>query len=162
MASTNNISLQADPSEFEMPYGKYNGQPLHDIPTQYLRWVYRDWNFALLPELQRAIEAYLGIPADPEIRCGTPEAQAFNPAARRAGPVQLSAHTMQPTGTPDGHPSHGHPTSAARGTPETGLGGLRRAFERARQEALLEFEAEPEIRDLLEETLTKVRKALGI
>jgi hypothetical protein len=42
------------------------------------------------------------------------------------------------------------------------LGGLRRAFERARQEALLEFETEPEIRDLLEETLTKVRKALGI
>ena len=55
MASTNNISLQADPSEFEMPYGKYGGRPLCEIPTQYLRWVYRDWNFALLPELQRTM-----------------------------------------------------------------------------------------------------------
>ena len=32
----------------------------------------------------------------------------------------------------------------------------------ARREALLEFEAEPEIRDLLEETLGNARKALGI
>jgi uncharacterized protein (DUF3820 family) len=140
----NTPSLQiADP---EMPYGKYAGRPLCEVPTQYLRWVYRDWNFSLLPELQRAIEAYLGIPADPEIRCGTPEAQAFNPAARRAGPG-----SQQPVA--DGRPW---------GAPETGLGGLQRAFERARREALLEFEDEPEIRDLLEETLGKVRKALGI
>ena len=145
MASTNNISLQADPSEFEMPYGKHAGRPLCEIPTQYLRWVYRDWNFALLPELQRAIEAYLGIPADPEIRAGTPEAQAFNP----------TTGSRQPT-TPRDALDH------SRSTVETGLGGLRRAFERARREALLEFEAEPEIRELLEETLTKVRNALGI
>ena len=32
MASTNNISLQADPSEFEMPYGKHAGRPLSRFP----------------------------------------------------------------------------------------------------------------------------------
>ena len=53
-------------------------------------------------------------------------------------------------------------TQSPRNGLESGLDGFRRAFERARREALLEFEAEPEIRDLLEETLGKVRNALGI
>ena len=117
MTSTNNISLQADPSEFEMPYGKHGGRPLCEIPTQYLRWVYRDWNFALLPELQRAIEAYLGIPADPEIRAGTPEAQAFNP----------TTGSRQPTTPRDALDQivdrQSRPAWGASGGPSSGLGG---------------------------------------
>ena len=34
-----------DPSEFEMPYGKHAGVPIAEVPTQYLSWVYADWNF---------------------------------------------------------------------------------------------------------------------
>ena len=50
----------------------------------------------------------------------------------------------------------------SRGRTPTGLEAFRQTFYRARHESLAEFRDEPEIRDLLEETLGKVRKALGI
>ena len=56
----------ADPSDFEMPYGKHAGVPVAEVPVQYLRWAYHDCNFTYYPELQRAIERPLGDSTRPE------------------------------------------------------------------------------------------------
>ena len=50
----------ADPSEFEMPYGKHAGVPIAEVPVQYLRWAYHDCNFTYYPELQKAIKRRWG------------------------------------------------------------------------------------------------------
>ena len=60
--SVNNNTLPddiADYSDFAMPFGKYVDQPIADVPSQYLRWMYAKCSFLYYPELQRAIEARL-------------------------------------------------------------------------------------------------------
>jgi hypothetical protein len=145
MSFDNNTSAEViDP---EMPYGKHAGTPLSGVPTQYLRWMYADWNFRYYPELQRAVERRLGLPPDPSIRTGVVK----DPAGKPAGGPNLPY-----SGRPNGY------SPGAGCTRETGLDAFRRAFDRARREALAEFEAEPEIAGLLADTLDKVRTALGI
>ena len=131
-----------------MPFGKHAGKPLSEVPPQYLRWAYYDCNFTLYPELQRAIEQRLGLPAGPSIRTGAGLYAKY-----------LNGDTQGPelhSGT------RGPGAGISRGRTPTGLEAFRQAFDRARHESLAEFRDEPEIRDLLEETLGKVRKALGI
>ena len=137
----------ADPSEFEMPYGKHAGVPIAVVPVQYLRWAYHDCNFTYYPELQRAIERRLGIPPDPSIRVGVVKDSGGKPAG---GP------NLPQAGRPNGH------SPGASRAPETGVDAFRRAFTRARREALAEYEDEPEIAQLLEDVLERVRQALGV
>ena len=135
-------------ADIEMPFGKHAVKPLSEVPPQYLRWAYYDCNFTLYPELQRTIEQRLGLPADPSIRTGAGLYAKY-----------LNGDTQGPelhSGT------RGPGAGISRGRTPTGLEAFRQAFDRARHESLAEFRDEPEIRDLLEETLGKVRKALGI
>lgn len=134
---------QYDPSEFEMPYGRHAGIPVSEVPTQYLRWMYMDWNFRYYPKLQRAIERRLGLTPDPQIRMGTTK-----PPPQGSSRGQFGAK--------------GSPNGGYRGTAMTGLDGFRAAFDRTRNAALAEYQDEPEIRDLLEDVLGRVRTALGI
>jgi hypothetical protein len=46
-----------------MPFGRYRGQPLHNIPTGYLGWALKSVA-NLQPDLRRAIKACLGTQAD--------------------------------------------------------------------------------------------------
>lgn len=146
--SVNNNTLPddiADYSDFEMPFGKHSGDPITEVPPQYLRWMYNTCNFQYYPELQRAIEHRLKIPADPHIRLGT--AAAAQPPAQ----TQPSTKVDQ---------TNGHVARTAR--PETGIDGFRKAFDRCRREALMEYQDEPEITQLLEGVLARVQHALGI
>jgi uncharacterized protein (DUF3820 family) len=150
MSNSFNTSQQVgDPSAFHLPYGRYVGQQLSDVPAQYLRYMYANHNFTLNPELQRAIEAYLQLPPDPNIRPGSPAAQTY---------AQTAANP--PSGRPAG--PRGGSNGGYRSLPETGLDGFRKAFERAKREVLLGFQDDPEIAELLEETLGRVRRSLGI
>jgi hypothetical protein len=133
-----------DYSDFEMPFGKHSGTPITEVPPQYLRWMYANCSFVYFPELQRAIEARLGLPPD-NIRTG-PAAAAQPPA--QTPPIARVGQT------------NGHVARTAR--PETGLDGLRRALDRCRREALLEYQDEPEISQLLEGVFARVQAALGI
>lgn len=44
-----------------MPFGKYAGEPIEDVPTEYLEWACETWNFAtsdrkaLLAEMEAQI-----------------------------------------------------------------------------------------------------------
>jgi uncharacterized protein (DUF3820 family) len=150
MASNFNTSPQtSNPSEFLMPYGQYGGQQLSEVPPQYLRWMYRDWNFETFPELQRALEAFLVLPPDPNIRLGSPAAQAFAKGGVNPAP-------SRPVGPKSG------PNGGYGRAPQTGLDGFRQAFERAKREALLQFEDDPDLMVWVEELYTKMRRALGI
>ena len=133
-----------DYSDFAMPFGKYVDQPIADVPSQYLRWMYAKCSFLYYPELQRAIEARLGLPPDPVIRLGPP------PAAD-AGQSPPVAKVGQ---------SNGHVARVAR--PESGLDGFRRAFDRCRREALMEFSDDPDLLELVEGLFDRVQRALGI
>jgi uncharacterized protein (DUF3820 family) len=135
----------ADYSDFEMPFGKHSGDPITEVPPQYLRWMYNTCNFQYYPELQRAIEHRLKIPADPHIRLGT--------AAAAQPPAQTQPSTK--VGQMNGH-------VARTAWPETGIDGFRKAFDRCRREALMEYQDEPEITQLLEDVLARVQHALGI
>lgn len=46
-----------DPGKFIMPFGKYKGEYLEDIPEDYLQWAYE--NLDLRPDLEQAMEAVL-------------------------------------------------------------------------------------------------------
>ena len=102
--------------------------------------------FTYYPELQRAIERRLGIPPDPSIRVGVVKDSGGKPAG---GP------NLPQAGRPNGH------SPGASRAPETGVDAFRRAFTRSRREALAEYEDEPEIAQLLEDVLERVRTALG-
>src|SRR5512135_3575212 len=127
-----------------MPFGKYVDQPIADVPSQYLRWMYAKCSFLYYPELQRAIEARLGLPPDPVIRLGPPPAAD----AGQSSPVANHGQT------------NGHVARTAR--PESGIDGFRKAFDRCRREALMEYQDEPEITQLLDDVLARVQHALGI
>lgn len=133
-----------DYSDFAMPFGKYVDQPIAEAPAQYLRWMYAKCSFLYYPELQRAIEARLGLPPDPVIRLGPP------PAAD-AGQSPPVAQVGQ---------SNGHVARTAR--PESGLDGFRRALDRCRREALMEFSDDPDLLELVEDLFVRVQRALGI
>lgn len=141
----NTTTPVSDPSEFEMPYGKHAGKPISDVPTQYLRWMYRDCNFTLFPELQRALEQYLGLPPDPGIRVGVTRPESVREAQNgaKSGP-------------------NGGTGGLTRRTPQTGLDGFRAAFERAKREVLIEYQDSAELYDMLDDMFDRVRKALGI
>ncbi len=131
MSSSFNTS--SNPSEFTLPYGQYGGQQLSQVPPQYLRWMYRDWDFTLNPELQRALEAFLGLPPDPNIRLGSPAAQAYVRGDRPEQP------TSRPVGLKSG------PNGEYGRAPQTGLDGFRAALDRCRREALTEFNDDPDL-----------------
>jgi hypothetical protein len=62
-----------------MPFGKYKGELIEDIPTDYLRWLFRECN--LRPPLRYAVERELAIRrAD----------AASNPPAAQAAPAWAS------------------------------------------------------------------------
>ena len=130
-----------------MPFGKHAGKPLSEVPPQYLRWAYYDCNFTLYPELQRNRAAARA--------AGRPQHQDRGRPVRQV-PERRYARPRAPLGTREPR------RRISRGRTPTGLEAFRQAFDRARHESLAEFRDEPEIRDLLEETLGKVRKALGI
>jgi uncharacterized protein (DUF3820 family) len=46
-----------------MPFGRYGGTPLQDVPKQYLRWLLRQGN--IRPDLRIAIKRQLGIAVAP-------------------------------------------------------------------------------------------------
>ena len=145
--SVNNNTLPddiADYSDFAMPFGKYVDQPIADVPSQYLRWMYAKCSFLYYPELQRAIEARLGLPPDPIIRLGPP------PAADAGQSPPVAKHSQ----------TNGRVARVAR--PESGLDGFRRAFDRCRREALMEFPDDPDLLELVEGLFDRVRRALGI
>jgi hypothetical protein len=122
-----------------IPFGKHAGVAVADAPLQYLAWAYSAWTFTIYPELQRAIESRLGLPPDPQIRTGPA------PAARVA---QSNGHTER--------------TVARTARPESGLDGFRRALDRCRREALLEFADDPDLSELVEDLFARVQRALGI
>ena len=136
-----------------MSYGQYAGQQLFSIPTQYLRYVYANHAFTYNPELQRALEQYLGLPVDPQIRVGNTEAQAWT--ARGATGGANGAGEAPKAATPRG-------LVESRRVPQTGLDGFRAAFERVRREVVAEFSDDQDLVELMEETLGRVRRGLGI
>ena len=145
MTFDNNTTLEvADPAEFPLPFGKYAGKSLCEVPSAYLRWMYRDWDFSLHPELQKSLEAYLGLPADPVIRVGNQAAQAF---------AQSRTSQSRPQSTRVNHHQNGH---------QTGLDGFRAALDRVRREAVAEFADEPELTELVGDLFSRARRALGI
>src|SRR5512135_3398263 len=101
----------ADYSDFEMPFGKHSGDPITEVPPQYLRWMYANCNFTYFPELQRAIESRLGLPPDPAIR--TPTELEAQP------PPQPPPRSRGETQVPRIGQSNGHPAR-----PETGIDGF--------------------------------------
>lgn len=68
-----------------MPFGKYKGVSLSEIPAGYLTWTLGLPN--LYPETRAAIEAYLGRP----VSAPSGEGQAAEPAARRPAPRRAAA-----------------------------------------------------------------------
>jgi hypothetical protein len=137
-----------DPSQFEMPFGKYCGTSIAEVPSQYLRWMYHSCNFQYYPELQRAIEHRLGLDPDPQIRTGPPP-QAQPPAQT---PPAQPAQPVARVGQPNGHQAR----------PTTGIDGFRQALDRCRREALLEFQDDPDLTELVEDLFARVRAALGV
>jgi putative quorum-sensing-regulated virulence factor len=140
----------SNPSEFTLPYGQYGGQQLSQVPPQYLRWMYRDWSFELKPELQRAIVGFLGLPPDPQIRLGSPAAQAFARGERQ------DQSADRPVGLKSG------PNSGYGRAPQTGLDGFRQAFERSKREILMQFSDDQDLVELMDDVLGRVRRSLGI
>jgi hypothetical protein len=133
-----------DYSDFAMPFGKYVDQPIADVPSQYLRWMYAKCSFLYYPELQRAIEARLGLPPDPVIRLGPPPAADAGQSPPVANHGQTNGHVARPA------------------QPETGVGYLRQIFDRTRRELQLEHQDDPDALQLVDEILARVQNALGI
>ena len=137
----NTLGASDDSSRFAMPFGKFCGTAITEVPAHYLRWMYHTCDFSYYHELQRAIEHSLGLEPDPQIRTGALPASVPAPAA----PAQAS----------------GTPPNGAR-TRVTGIDGFRSALDRCRREALLEFQADPDLTELVEDLFARVRAALGI
>jgi hypothetical protein len=132
-----------------IPFGKHAGVAVADAPLPYLAWAYSAWTFTIYPELQRAIESRLGLPPDPQIRTGPA------PAAQPPTQTQPAARVAQSNG-------HTERTVARTARPESGLDGFRRALDRCRREALLEFADDPDLLELVEDLFARVQRALGI
>ena len=98
-----NSYFTPDISEFTLPYGKHAGRLLSEVPRPYLHWAYNECDFKYFPEYQRAIEQYLGLTPDPNIRIGNRDSKIGNGAA----------------GVPP------RPAWGASGGPSSGLGGRR-------------------------------------
>lgn len=43
-----------------MPRGKYRGQPIEDVPAEYLEWALSDWD-GLTPEVEREMQAQIAL-----------------------------------------------------------------------------------------------------
>lgn len=145
--SVNNNTLPGDIddySDFAMPFGKYVDQPIADVPSQYLRWMYAKCSFLYYPELQRAIEARLGLPPDPVIRLGPPPAADAGQSPPVANHGQTNGHVARPA------------------QPETGVGYLRQIFDRTRRELQLEHQDDPDALQLVDEILARVQGRLGV
>ena len=143
-----------------MPYGQYAGAPLASVPSQYLRYIYANHAFTRNRALQRCIEAYLQLPADPNIRPGSAAAQAFarggtNGAVdgTKAAPTRGFVESRRPG--PD-------TVYNAQRAPETGLEALRAVYERASTEALTRYQDDDDTYRAVSDSLARVRMALGI
>lgn len=75
----------AAPADFVMPFGKWKGRPLVDVPAKYLVWVLENVE-ALYPETRAAIEAYIGRPVSV-----AGDGQAAPPTRRRRAPADREA-----------------------------------------------------------------------
>ena len=135
MSSNSYFTPDPDITEFTVPYGKHSGKRIEEVPRPYLHWAYNECDFRYFPEYQRAIERHMGLTPDPNIRVGNRDGKNGN----RSPATQ----------------THQNGTG-------TGLDGFRRAFEQSRSAALAEFKDEPEISELLNDVLDRVRLALGI
>ena len=100
--------------------------------------------------MQRAIEAFLQLPPDPQIRLGSEAAQVF---ARGEAPAPASRPPVGPRGGSNG---------SSRYASQTGLDGFRQAFERTRREILHQFSDDQDLVELMVDILGRVRKGLGI
>jgi len=146
---SSNSYFTQDISEFKLPYGRHAGKLLNEVPRPYLHWAYNECDFKYFPEYQRAIEEYLGLTPDPNIRAGNQAAKDF-----------AQSRTNQPAGNPT-IPKSG-PNGIQRGAVQTGLDAFRAALDRVRREAVAEFADEPELTELVEDLFGRVRRALGI
>jgi hypothetical protein len=126
-----------------MPFGMHAGVPIAEVPPQYLRWMYQNCDFTIYPELQRAVEQRLGLPADPNIRTGPP------PQDRNPGGPPATAKSGQANGNQIRH--------------ETGLDGFRAAFDRCRREVLIQYQSGTDVElEIVEHVFARVQAALGI
>lgn len=84
--------MTSDPGEFVMPFGKYKGRPISQVPAGYLAWLVDLPD--IRPATREAVQAYLHPPElpmegrEPDEPAPKP---ARRPAARRPAPQSVSA-----------------------------------------------------------------------